>query len=158
MPRPSRSEASHDHRHCVAASLSAADALARERRLRLTPRRREVLKIIARSHRPLGAYDVLAALGRAGRGTPKPPTVYRALEFLLAQGLVHRIDSRNAFVACFRPARAHRAHFFLCEICGCASEVHSEDLGHALGACARDAGFTVKRETVEIIGKCRNCA
>jgi Fur family zinc uptake transcriptional regulator len=153
-----RSLLSHDHRPCVAASMSAAEALARQRRLRLTPRRREVLRIVARSHRPLGAYEVLAALARSGGESPKPPTVYRALDFLLAHGLVHRIDSRNAFVACFRPARAHRAHFFLCESCGCASEVQGEALGSAVAACAREAGFTVRRETVELIGRCRSCA
>ena len=157
MPRRSSSPA-HDHRSCVAASLNAAETLARQKNLRLTARRREVLKIIASSHRPLGAYEVLAALGRGGRETPKPPTVYRALEFLLGQGLVHRIDSRNAFVACFRPSRAHRPHFFLCENCGCASEVTGEGLGLALATCAREAGFEVTRETVEIAGRCRACA
>jgi Fur family zinc uptake transcriptional regulator len=155
MPR--RTSSHHDHRSCVAASLSAADALARERRLRLTPRRREVLRIVARSHRPLGAYEVLAALARDRASTPKPPTVYRALEFLLALGVVHRIDSKNAFVACFRPSHAHRAYFFLCETCGCASEVPGEALGATIASVAREAGFKPSRETVEIIGRCRTC-
>jgi Fur family zinc uptake transcriptional regulator len=155
MPR--RPHSRHDHRSCVAASLSAADALARERRLRLTPRRREVLRIVARSHRPLGAYEVLAALARNRAQTPKPPTVYRALEFLLAQGLVHRIDSRNAFIACFRPGSAHRAYFFLCEACGCASEVPGEQLGATIASVARGAGFKPSRETVEIMGLCKSC-
>jgi len=158
MPSVTPPTAAHDHRSCVAASLNAAEALARQHKLRLTARRREVLKIIARSHRPLGAYEVLAALGRGRRQTPKPPTVYRALEFLVSQGLVHRIDSKNAFVACFRPSHAHRAHFFLCENCGCASEVTGESLGAALASCAREAGFEVTRETVEIAGRCRACA
>lgn len=149
----------HDHRACVSATLDAADALARDRKLRLTERRREVLKIISRSHRPVGAYDVLAALAKASHGARlAPPTVYRALEFLLAHGLVHRIDSRNAYVACFAPRAPHRAHFLLCEQCGCATELASLELDSALATCARKAHFRVSRETVELIGVCKACA
>jgi Fur family transcriptional regulator, zinc uptake regulator len=157
-PRRRRREA-HDHRACVSASLDAADALARERKLRLTERRREVLKIISSSHRPVGAYDVLAAMAKSSEAQRlAPPTVYRALEFLLAHGLVHRIDSQNAFVACFAPRSAHRAHFLLCERCGCATELASPELDAALAGCARKARFAVSRETVEMIGVCNACA
>ena len=157
--RPRKSRNAHDHRACVSATLDAAEALANERKLRLTERRREVLKIITRSHRPVGAYDVLAALAKSSDSQRlAPPTVYRALEFLLAHGLVHRIDSRNAYVACFAPHSAHRAHFLLCERCGCATELASAELDTALAACARKAHFAVSRETVEMIGVCNACS
>src|SRR6185437_7641314 len=101
---------------CMAATLQSAEALAGARGEKLTKLRRRVLEIVLESHTPMGAYDVLATLARDG-AKPAPPTVYRALDFLRAQGFVHRIDSLNAFAACFAPARAHRSHFFLC--CGC---------------------------------------
>jgi Fur family transcriptional regulator, zinc uptake regulator len=147
----------HDHRACVSESLGAAEALAHERKLRLTPRRREVLEIVARSHRPIGAYDVLAKLTKLARENLAPPTVYRALDFLQAHGLVHRISSQNAYVACFAPRAAHRAHFLLCECCGCATEIADPTLDAALTSCAKRARFTVARETVEISGRCRTC-
>ena len=90
---------------------------ARERGVRLTPLRRRVLELVWGSHRAVKAYDLLAALGDAV-GAAKPPTVYRALEFLMAQGLVHRIDSLNAFVGCPQPDHRHSAQFLICGGCG----------------------------------------
>jgi Fur family zinc uptake transcriptional regulator len=148
---------SHDHGACMADALAAAEALARSRDERLTPLRRRVLEIVLESHRPIGAYDVLAALTR-DRTKPGPPTVYRALEFLLAQGFVHRIDSLSAFVGCFAPGKAHRSRFFLCLRCGRAAEIEDPDLDGALVAAAARAGFAATRETVEIAGVCGDCA
>jgi len=143
----------HDHAVCMATTLSAATSLG----AKLTPLRRRVLAIVLESHTPLGAYDVLAALARDGT-RPAPPTVYRALDFLKAQGLVHRIDSRNAFVACFAPGKAHRNHFLLCDKCGRAVELGDDGLDAALEAASRAKGFVVERQTVEITGKCADCA
>jgi Fur family zinc uptake transcriptional regulator len=147
----------HDHRACMAEALAAAETLARSRNEKLTPLRRQVLEIVLESHRPIGAYDVLAALAR-DRVRPAPPTVYRALEFLLAQGFVHRIDSRSAFVGCFAPGKAHRSRFFLCLRCGGAAEIEDPALDDALVAAAAKAGFATRRETVEIAGVCGDCA
>ena len=83
------------------------------------------------SHKPMGAYDVLGQLARAGK-RPAPPTVYRALDFLTRAGFVHRIDSLSAFVACFAPAKAHRSHFLLCRACGRAAEIEDTALDAAL--------------------------
>ena len=116
----------HDHRACMTATLAAAETLARTRGQRLTPLRRRVLEIVLESHRPTGAYDVLASLAR-DRTRPAPPTVYRALEFLLGQGFVHRIDSLSAFVGCFAPEKAHRSRFFLCLRCGRAAEIEDDE-------------------------------
>jgi Fur family zinc uptake transcriptional regulator len=148
--------AAHDHRACMTQTLATAEALARERGERLTPLRRRVLEIVLESHRPVGAYDVLAGLARDGT-RPAPPTVYRALDFLRAQGFVHRIDSRNAFVACFAPAKAHRSHFLLCIACGLATEIEDATLDAVLAETARKAGFAIERETVEITGLCADC-
>lgn len=149
--------APHDHRHCMRETLAAADSLARRRGLRFTPTRRRVLEIIAASHRPMGAYDILDVLGEAGH-RPAPPTVYRALEFLLREGFVHRIDTLNAYVACFAPQRRHRCHFLLCTGCGCVAEIEHGGLDRALALAAEAAGFAVERETVEIAGLCAACS
>lgn len=149
--------APHDHNACMAATLQSAEALARARGEKLTKLRRRVLEIVLESHAPMGAYDVLAKLARDG-AKPAPPTVYRALDFLRAQGLVHRIDSRNAFAACFAPGTAHRSHFLLCRACGRAAEIDDHALDAALEGAARRAGLTVTRETVEITGVCTECA
>jgi Fur family zinc uptake transcriptional regulator len=141
----------------MADALAAAEALARSRGERMTPLRRQVLEIVLESHRPIGAYDVLAALTR-DRAKAAPPTVYRALEFLLGQGFVHRIDSLSAFVGCFAPGRAHRSRFFLCLRCGRAAEIDDRELDDALVAAAGRAGFAAARETVEIAGVCGDCA
>ena len=92
----------HDHGHCLANALQYATAVCTERGARLTPVRQRVLEIIWQSHRPLGAYAILEVLSAEGH-SPAPPTVYRALEFLLTHGLVHRLSSLNAFVGCTRP-------------------------------------------------------
>ncbi|RMD92342.1 MAG: transcriptional repressor, partial [Alphaproteobacteria bacterium] len=89
--------APHDHRACAAAALARAEARCRESGLRLTPLRRRVLEILLESHRPLGAYDILARLRADGRPA-QPPVAYRALDFLVAHGLAHRLHSLNAFL------------------------------------------------------------
>ncbi|HUJ03825.1 MAG TPA: Fur family transcriptional regulator [Rhizomicrobium sp.] len=144
----------HDHQSCRSSALEAAEALAASRGVRLTPLRHRVLEIVLESHRPMGAYDVLKELSPE---RPQPPIVYRALDFLLAQGFVHRIDSLNAYVGCFSPARPHRSHFLLCTRCGRAAEIDDDPLVTALDDAARSAGFAVQRETVEISGICSEC-
>jgi Fur family zinc uptake transcriptional regulator len=146
----------HDHAACKADTLATAETLARDRGEKLTPLRRRVLEIVLESHRPMGAYDVLGALAKDGT-KPAPPTVYRALDFLRAQGFVHRIDSRNAFAACFAPGKPHRSHFLLCRACGQAAEIDDTALDTALADAAGRAGFTTEGETVEITGLCADC-
>ena len=106
----------HDHRHCLKDALDRAAALCRDRGVRLTPIRRRVLELVWSGHRPLGAYDILDALQAERRGAA-PPTVYRALDFLREQGLVHRIESRNSFVGCPDPDTPHGGQFLICRTC-----------------------------------------
>jgi len=147
---------SHDHDACKADTLATAEQLAQSRGEKLTKLRRRVLEIVLESHRPMGAYDVLGALAKDGT-KPAPPTVYRALDFLRTQGFVHRIDSRNAFAACFAPDRPHRSHFLLCRACGEAVEIDDPALDAALADASVRAGFTAEGETVEITGLCAEC-
>ncbi|MBL25997.1 MAG: Fur family transcriptional regulator [Rhodospirillaceae bacterium] len=147
---------SHDHDRCVADAMETAVSLCDRRGVRLTPLRRRVLELVWQSHSPIGAYEVLEMLREDRRGAA-PPTVYRALDFLREQGLVHRVDSLNAYVGCVTPDAGHRAHFLLCTECGQAAEIDDEALRDAIGRCAERAGFRIAGETVEITGICAAC-
>jgi len=146
----------HDHLRCVADAMADAVNLCRSRGARLTPLRSRVLAIIWQQHKPLGAYDILAVLNGEGRSAA-PPTVYRALDFLLEQGLVHRLSSLNAFVGCSRPGHAGSGQFLICRSCGNAAEVNDHDVERAISRSALSHGFTVNAHTVEISGVCSDC-
>ena len=146
----------HDHECCVKAALIEAERLCAERGVRLTDIRRRVLELVWRSHEPVGAYEVLKELTKE-RSSAVPPTVYRALEFLLAQGLVHRIESRNAYVGCSRPGERHCSHFIICRSCGAAAELLGRAIDEAIEASAAACGFHVEDDTVEVTGVCAHC-
>jgi len=146
----------HDHRHCLRDALDRAATLCRQRGVRLTPLRRRVLELVWGGHRPLGAYDILDAL-RAERSGAAPPTVYRALDFLRDQGLVHRIESRNSFVGCPDPDTPHGGQFLICRSCGQAAELNDAAIDDAIRSSAERAGFAVGRRTIEIEGECPSC-
>jgi Fur family zinc uptake transcriptional regulator len=146
----------HDHRQCVAALLAAAERLCAARRVRLTEGRRRVLEILAASHSAVGAYDIIDRLAERGR-RPAPVTVYRALDFLIGQGLVHRLASVNAYVACARPYGDHGAQFLICERCGTVAEISSAALDHAIVDGADAAGFDISAPMVEVVGRCDRC-
>lgn len=146
----------HDHRRCRREALAAADDLCASRGARLTPLRRRVLELIWSGHAPSGAYALLDRLREDGLADA-PPTVYRALDFLLEQGLIHRIESRNAYIGCAHPESAHGAEFMICTACGAAMEIAGGPIGRAVEASARELGFSVARPTVEIEGTCAAC-
>ncbi len=146
----------HDHRRCVSNALGAAALLCRRRGARLTSLRAGVLEIVWRGHAPIGAYAILERLRRE-HGQAAPPTVYRALDFLLAQGLIHRIESMNAFIGCPRPAEAHGGQFLLCTLCGTAAELADKRVEAALTTATARAGFRVEARVVELRGLCRVC-
>lgn len=146
----------HDHDACIADALSAAGTLCESRGARLTPLRRRVLELVWESHKPAGAYDILERLGHE-RGRVAPPTVYRTLAFLTEHGLVHRIDTLNAFVGCTQPGERHKAYFLICRHCRGVAEIEDDGLARALAASAAHAGFKVEDETVELSGQCHAC-
>jgi Fur family zinc uptake transcriptional regulator len=146
----------HDHAACGDDAIAAAEAICRARDERLTPLRRRVLELVWRSHEPVGAYDLLAALRKDGR-SGAPPTVYRALDFLLEQGFVHRIQSLNAFVGCNHPGETHAGQFLICRRCRSAAELHDAEVGKAVSEGAERIGFRVLTQTIEISGFCLAC-
>src|SRR4051812_30721928 len=119
--------------------------------------RREAGGVPPGSHKPVGAYEIIDAV--AARGPrPAPITVYRALDFLTAQGLVHRIESRNAFLACINNHASDAPVIFLiCEQCGAVGEAPSAAVTDSLNAAAKGAGFAPKAQVIEITGVCRHC-
>jgi Fur family zinc uptake transcriptional regulator len=147
----------HDHDYCSTQAIARAEALCAAREARLTPMRRQVLEALAESHQPLGAYEVMHRLAGEGR-RPAPITVYRALEFLVDNGLVHRIESRNAFLACINNHESGAPVVFLiCERCGAVGEAPSAEVTKTLAAAAKRAGFIPRAPVIEITGICSHC-
>ena len=153
---PAFADKGHDHARCVDDALAAADAVCAANGTRLTELRRQVLELVWHSHKPVGAYDVLDHLAHR-RGRVAPPTVYRALEFLLAHGLVHRIESLNAYVGCANPLERHQTQFLICTGCGTAAELDDPAIAAALARAAGSLGFTGSRTIVEVAGRCPDC-
>lgn len=148
--------ARHDHAHCTAEALAMAEAVTHANGARLTPVRRRVLEILLEDHRALGAYDVLARLAAEGFGN-QPPVAYRALEFLVDQGLAHRIQRLNAFTACGHMGKAHAPAFLICRGCQTVAEASADPARAAIEAEADRSGFQVERTTIEALGLCPNC-
>ena len=146
----------HNHRTCVADALRAAEEICRDRGLRLTPLRRRILEMIWNGHEPVRAYDLLDKL-RGERSGAAPPTVYRTLEFLCDCGLVHRIKSLNAYVGCGDPRFHHAGQFLICRECRAVAELDSPEITEAIADKARNAGFEVAGQTIEIAGLCPDC-
>ena len=146
----------HDHRDCQHQQLSAARELCAQRNIRLTSRRLQVLKILLQSHQPMGAYEILAHLNQAqSKQASAPPIVYRALEFLLAQGFVHRIESKKAYISCIHPGHQCAAQFLICRDCEKVAELENRD--SSLLSEAINIGFAADYSMVEITGICADC-
>lgn len=147
----------HDHSHCVETAMAAAEAHCATEGLRFTPVRRAALEILLREHRAMGAYDLLERLHAAGFGA-QPPVAYRALDFLVAHGFVHKIERLNAFIACAHPGARHSPAFLICRQCEAVAEAQSAPARGTLGDAARATGFTIERTVVEALGLCPACA
>jgi Fur family zinc uptake transcriptional regulator len=147
----------HDHDRCLSDAMAVAEARCVGSGQRLTPIRREVLAALLASHQPLGAYEIMERIAPE-HVQPAPITIYRALEFLRGNGLVHRIESRNAFVACVHThAEGDLVVFLICERCGAVGEASSAEVAATLKSAARAAGFTPKSPVIEISGICTHC-
>jgi Fur family zinc uptake transcriptional regulator len=148
----------HDHQRCVASILARAERQCVQRNARLTPHRRRVLEVVAAGHRAIGAYDIISRLSIVGGYAPAPISIYRALEFLLQQSLVHRVESLNAYVACPSAGSLHAAQFLICRGCGTVAEMKSPVIEDAIAVGTESAGFAVIAPIVEIAGICQSCA
>ena len=147
----------HDHDRCAAEAMRHAEQVCSGRGQNFTPIRRRVLEALLLSHRPLGTYDVIDELAKTA-ARPAPITVYRALDFLMENSLVHRIESRNAFLAC---AHNHEdvtmVAFLICDQCGSVGEMPAGRVANSLNEAATTTGFAPKLSVVEITGTCAHC-
>ena len=146
----------HDHTHCIGTAISVADKLCEQKALRLTPVRRKTLEILLQEHRAVGAYEMLDHLRQAGFGS-QPPVAYRALEFLVANGLAHKIERLNAFIACTHSDATHSPAFLICRLCHCVAEAQSTHLGGAFIDTAQTVGFQIEQTMIEAEGICPSC-
>ena len=147
----------HHHAHNAKAFVREVSAACESRGLRLTEIRLQVLELIAAAEKPVKAYDLLDQL-KDDRSNAAPPTVYRALDFLLENGFIHKLESINAFVFCQHPAEAHQVPFLICDVCESATEVCDEGaIAHLIERQAHGFGFRAKAQTLEVHGVCRRC-
>lgn len=136
--------------------LEQAAELCSSRGQSLTPLRRRVFEIMLEAERPLGAYDVLEILAKE-RGRVAPPTVYRSLDFLQGQGLVHKVLSMNGYVACSATARPHDAELFICRACGSTTEIAQKVTDRRLEDAAGEIDFAIETVILEVRGLCHAC-
>jgi Fur family zinc uptake transcriptional regulator len=148
--------AHHDHGRCIDDALAAAEDLCARNGQRLTPLRKRILEMVWQEHRPVGAYDLLDRLRGEHKGAA-PPTVYRALDFLLENGLIHRIESLNAYVGCGTPEAPHSGQFLICRHCNRIAELDDGAIDDAVRQRAKRLGFQVESQTIEILGDCAEC-
>ena len=146
----------HDHAVCVTVAMAHVDAECAAQGLQLTPVRRRVLEILLEEHRALGAYDILDRLRAEGMGS-QPPVAYRALDFLIRAGFVHRVETLNAFVACTQGGSGHDPAFLICRNCRRVIETPAAPAGGQLEAAAAGAGFAIETAVREAGGLCADC-
>jgi Fur family zinc uptake transcriptional regulator len=141
----------------VEEAVADAVRICRERGSRFTERRRQVLELIWTSHEPVGAYYILDMMNAEKSARIAPMTVYRAIDFLMANGLVHRIASRNVYVGCSHPDSRHAGYFLICRECGRVAEIDEDAISSALRDGTKHAGFDAISPMIEIEGRCLNC-
>src|SRR4029453_1823910 len=142
----------HDHERCASDAIAHAETICAARKERLTPIRRQVLEALLTSHQPLGAYELIDRLSVRGV-RPAPITIYRALDFLREQALVHRIESRNPFIACVHNHEtADPVVFLICEKCGAVGEAASAAVADTIKSASRAGGFSPHERVLALPG------
>ena len=149
----------HDHARCEAEALRHAETICERESLRFTAQRRQVLTALLESHVPASAYDVIDRLAEEGEARLAPISVYRALDFLVTANLAHRIESKNAYVACDRGESCEPGAtlFLICDNCGAAAEASSETLGTLVNTETRKRAFLPRLRVLEVRGLCARC-
>ena len=170
MPHPTSSSTATPHTFPahIEHQLDKATALCAQQGARMTAQRRDVLGLILMHAHPVGAYDLLEELKTAER-RPAPPTVYRALDFLLEHGLIHRIERLSAFIPCTNlrhcshthehsDACLHTAQFLICRNCKTVTEIADTTVLETLKHICKNKNFVIQSTSVEVEGLCANCA
>ena len=147
--------APRDHSHCAHDPARAHHGHG----LSLTHSRQRILDELCAAARPVGAYEMIDILAERTGKRPAPISVYRALDFLVDNGLVHRLASRNAFLACAHGHGEREAVVFLiCDRCGSVEEAVSDGVNAGLAEAAAQSGFVTRSRVIELAGVCGKCA
>lgn len=158
MSQTTQAYTEHNHQQCIEQALHKARSLCSSRGARFTKLREQVFTLIWHNHKPLGAYSLLEKLADADANRrPAPPTIYRTLEFLQQQGLIHRIASLNAFIGCHHPQYPHSCQFLICKHCDTTVELDKPSLPKSMLQEAEATGFATESALIEVIGLCPNC-
>ncbi|MCG8325474.1 MAG: transcriptional repressor [Thiotrichales bacterium] len=155
IPAP-KSFHKHDHHHCLEEAILRAEQKCADQGERFTKLRRQILKMIWSSHEPVKAYDLLDELKKVHPGSA-PPTVYRALDFLLDVGLIHKIESLNAYLGCGDPDSGHSGQFLICRKCSSVAELHDAGMTRKIQSMTRAVNFSFDKMIIEITGLCEDC-
>jgi Fur family transcriptional regulator, zinc uptake regulator len=147
----------HDHNACTTRLVARAEQICADRGSKLTAQRRDVLQCLGQSHAAVGAYDIIERMAALGP-RPAPITIYRALDFLLAHDLVHKVESKNAFIACAGAHDTPAVALMICESCDIVTEGEQSRLAKDLKQMADSEGFLVRRAVIEVSGLCASCA
>jgi Fur family zinc uptake transcriptional regulator len=146
----------HDHSNCIENAIEIAESLCEKNGLRFTKIRRRVLELIWNNHEAIKAYDILELLQKDDVSA-KPPTAYRALDFLLEHGFIHRIESLNSYIGCPHPEHTHNFQLLICNQCGLVKEMDKPDLSKKLNDYAEEYEFRLVSQVIEVHGLCKNC-
>lgn len=146
----------HNHTDCIEAALDHAKRICKQGGERFTDLRRQVFELIWAEHKAVKAYDLLSELSSKRSGVA-PATVYRTLDFLQAQGLVHKLESLNAYLGCSHPDKVHQGHFLICESCEEVRELEFTAFNRSIDKVEKAQGFQVNHMTVELFGLCKKC-
>lgn len=148
----------HNHQLCIESALKQAEERCLRENVRLTELRKQVLLLIWQTHKPIGAYALMEELEKhSDRSRVAPPTVYRAIDFLIEHGLIHKVHSLNAYFGCPNPLKKHYDALFICSTCKHTEEVPNNSIQQAINLSANKQRFQVERQMLEISGQCRSC-
>jgi Fur family zinc uptake transcriptional regulator len=149
----------HDHDTCIQEALQNAKQICQVKGGVLTDIRRQVLELIWRNHHPVKAYDIIEKFKPSERtqGAAKPTTIYRALEFLLEKGLIHRVESLNAFIGCSNPLHVHELILLICKKCENVQERSAERVMESIKTELQQVHFMAHSKIIEIHGVCERC-
>ena len=146
----------HDHEACVVSATSMAQDICLKKGARLTPIRQRVLELVWGSHKPVGAYEILDEI-KSEHKLSAPPTVYRALDFLMEHGFVHRIQSLNAYIGCSDPGHIYKGIILICNKCSRVLEVEDKSVSGSIKSFTSKLGFKLSTQSVEAAGLCPGC-
>ena len=145
-----------DHEECISTAIEVAERVCSEKQLKFTDLRKDILRMVWEGHGPQKAYDLLNKLQTINRSA-KPATVYRALDFLITNGFIHKVASLNAFVGCSHPLKHNESYFLICEDCKSISECCDPNISAAIQATTTHNKFVAKNTSLEISGHCNEC-